>query len=131
MPHPGAILAICAERLGRLHELGQQIRATTAAAIPGADPSAMFFVNLHPNDLTDDKLLSPRSPLSAVADRVVLEITERAALDGVKDAREKIVALRNMGFKIAIDDLGAGYAGLTSFVTLEPGNREARYVSHT
>ena len=25
-----------------------------------------------------------------------------------------------MGFRIAIDDLGAGYAGLTSFATLEP-----------
>jgi EAL domain-containing protein (putative c-di-GMP-specific phosphodiesterase class I) len=25
-----------------------------------------------------------------------------------------------MGFRLAIDDLGAGYAGLTSFATLEP-----------
>ena len=32
----------------------------------------------------------------------------------------RIAALRRMGFRIAIDDLGAGYAGLTSFATLEP-----------
>jgi EAL domain-containing protein (putative c-di-GMP-specific phosphodiesterase class I) len=28
--------------------------------------------------------------------------------------------LREMGFRIAIDDIGAGYAGLTSFAMLEP-----------
>jgi EAL domain-containing protein (putative c-di-GMP-specific phosphodiesterase class I) len=68
----------------------------------------------------DETLLSGASPLSAFADHIVLEITERASLDGVKDARAKIAELRRMGFRIAIDDLGAGYAGLTSFATLEP-----------
>jgi EAL domain-containing protein (putative c-di-GMP-specific phosphodiesterase class I) len=68
----------------------------------------------------DDALVSPESPLSALAKRVVLEITERASLADVKDVRMKIAELRKMGFRIAIDDLGAGYAGLTSFATLEP-----------
>jgi EAL domain-containing protein (putative c-di-GMP-specific phosphodiesterase class I) len=68
----------------------------------------------------DESLLSSKSPLSAMANRVVLEITERASLDGVKDVRDKIAELRRMGFRIAIDDLGAGYAGLTSFASLEP-----------
>jgi EAL domain-containing protein (putative c-di-GMP-specific phosphodiesterase class I) len=38
----------------------------------------------------------------------------------VRDARAKVARLREMGFRIAIDDLGAGYAGLTSFAMLEP-----------
>jgi EAL domain-containing protein (putative c-di-GMP-specific phosphodiesterase class I) len=80
----------------------------------------VFFVNLHSRDLLDDSLFSAKSPLSAIASRVILEITERASLDEVKDARQKIAELRRMGFRIAIDDLGAGYAGLTSFATLEP-----------
>lgn len=63
---------------------------------------------------------SPDAPLSAIASRVVLEITERASLDEVKDARARIADLREIGFMIAIDDLGAGYAGLTSFATLQP-----------
>jgi len=50
----------------------------------------------------------------------VLEITERASLDQVKDVRARVAALREMGFRIAVDDLGAGYAGLTSFALLEP-----------
>jgi len=38
----------------------------------------------------------------------------------VPDASERIARLRGMGYRIAIDDLGAGYAGLTSFASLEP-----------
>lgn len=51
---------------------------------------------------------------------MVIEITERDALDGVKDARARVQRLKERGFRIAIDDLGAGYAGLTSFAVLEP-----------
>jgi EAL domain-containing protein (putative c-di-GMP-specific phosphodiesterase class I) len=119
LPHPGAILD-AAERLGRLDDLGRKIRAAACIPVPQAPPEAVFFINLHARDLMDADLLSGKSPLSAIANRVVLEITERASLDEVKDVRGTIAALRNMGFRIAIDDLGAGYAGLTSFATLEP-----------
>jgi EAL domain-containing protein (putative c-di-GMP-specific phosphodiesterase class I) len=58
--------------------------------------------------------------LSRIAPHVVLEITERAPIDEVRDAPAKIAALRELGFRIAIDDLGAGYAGLSSFAQLQP-----------
>jgi EAL domain-containing protein (putative c-di-GMP-specific phosphodiesterase class I) len=119
LPHPGAILD-AAERLDRLPDLGRMIRKAACLPIPDAAPTAAFFVNLHSRDLMDGTLLAPTSPLSFFAERVVLEITERASLDGVTDVRAKIAELRRMGFRIAIDDLGAGYAGLTSFATLEP-----------
>jgi EAL domain-containing protein (putative c-di-GMP-specific phosphodiesterase class I) len=70
--------------------------------------------------LLDEELVSPDSPLSRIASRVVLEITERASLDDVADSAARVAALRQLGFRIAIDDLGAGYAGLTSFANLEP-----------
>jgi len=50
----------------------------------------------------------------------VLEVTERSAIDDVKDIQVRVGALRRLGFRIAIDDLGAGYAGLSSFAALEP-----------
>src|SRR3984957_5878567 len=109
LPHPGAILD-AAERLGRLDDLGRKIRAAACTPVPAAPPEAVFFINLHARDLMDADLLSGKSPLSAIANRVVLEITERASLDEVKDVRGTIAALRKMGFRIAIDDLGAGYA---------------------
>ena len=50
----------------------------------------------------------------------MLEITERASLERVRDVRGRVVALRSCGFRITTDDLGSGYAGLTSFAVLEP-----------
>jgi EAL domain-containing protein (putative c-di-GMP-specific phosphodiesterase class I) len=119
LPHPGAILD-AAERLGRVMELGSIVRARAAEGLRNAAPDALLFVNLHSRDLLDDALFAANQPLTAIASRVVLEITERAALDDVEDARERVAQLRKLGFRIAVDDLGAGYAGLTSFVTLEP-----------
>jgi EAL domain-containing protein (putative c-di-GMP-specific phosphodiesterase class I) len=119
LPSPAAVLD-AAERLGRLPELGQRIRAASAVPFSEAPEDALLFVNLHAADLNDPTLTSPDAALSKMAHRVVLEITERASLDRVKDPRGRIAELRSMGFRIAIDDLGAGYAGLTSFATIEP-----------
>lgn len=107
-----------AERLRRLPDLGRAIRNAVAARIPSSP--GCVFVNLHAADLLDEHLLDPASSLSAHAANVVLEITERAGLDEVKDARARVESLKRMGYRIAVDDLGAGYAGLTSFAQLEP-----------
>ena len=111
---------LAAERLGRVHELGQAVRARIARAVPELPAGANALVNLHPRDLEDDELYDPRSPLGRVADRVILEITERASLETVAAPRERIESLRKLGFRIAIDDLGAGYAGLSCLALLEP-----------
>lgn len=96
------------------------IRARAAQPFVTLKDEPKLFVNLHVTDLLDPVLLSPSSPLTPIANRVVLEITERSSLDEVKDVRSRIAALRELGFSIAVDDLGAGYAGLTSFTLLEP-----------
>lgn len=120
LPHPGAVLH-AAERLDRLDDLGRRIRALIAEPLgPAGGDGPTIFVNLHPRDLGDDTLIAADAPLAMHARRVIFEITERAALDEVSDARERIAALRDRGYRIAVDDLGAGYAGLTSFVQLEP-----------
>lgn len=119
LPHPAAVLD-AAERLGRLQELGRVVRERTAKVIATAENSPAFFVNLHVRDLLDETLLSEESVLAPFAHHVVLEVTERASLEEVPDVRQRIGALRELGFRIAVDDLGAGYAGLNSFALLEP-----------
>jgi EAL domain-containing protein (putative c-di-GMP-specific phosphodiesterase class I) len=119
LPHPSALFD-AAERLERTSDLGRSIRRRIPGPVASAPPEAHLFVNLHPKDLVDDDLFSPQSPLAMHASRVVLEITERASLHGVGDLHARIAQLRKMGFRIAIDDIGAGYAGLTSFAMLEP-----------
>lgn len=71
-------------------------------------------------DLNEVSLYLATSKLSGIAKRVVLEITERASFDHVKNIRARAAVLRQLGFRIALDDLGAGYAGLSSFAMLEP-----------
>jgi EAL domain-containing protein (putative c-di-GMP-specific phosphodiesterase class I)/signal transduction histidine kinase/CheY-like chemotaxis protein len=120
LPGPGQLLD-AASRLGALTELGRRIRECVLepfARLRGVSP--MLFVNLHPQDLSDPELLDESLPLAAMADRVVLEITERASLGDIENVRGKVARLRDLGFRIAVDDLGAGYAGLTSFALLEP-----------
>lgn len=119
LPKPETLLD-AAERLGRVHTLGQVLRARAADAISRAPDVGALFVNLHPKELTDPTLTSPAAPLSRVASRVVLEITERESLHGIGDVRERIATLRRLGFRLALDDLGAGYAGLSSFALIEP-----------
>ncbi len=118
LPHPGAVLD-AAERLGQLDQLGRKVRISAPVPMAGAG-EAVLFVNLHPRDLGDEELFDAGSPLGRMASKVVLEITERAAIDEISDVRERLVRLRKLGFRMAVDDLGAGYAGLSCFAALEP-----------
>ncbi len=119
LPHPGAVLD-AAERLERIPALGRQVRAQTAKLIADAPPQrGAVFVNLHVLDLMDKQLTSAFAPLSKVASRVVLEITERTSLEGHIDLRYRVAELRELGYRIAIDDLGGGHARMSTFTLLD------------
>ena len=104
-----------AENLNRVHEVGRIVRRKVANECESLEGNLKIFNNLHPLDLTDDDLFSQRSPFASHADKLVIEVMERKALDTIADAKEKIKRLSQMGFSIAIDDMGAGYSGLSSF----------------
>ena len=108
-----------AERLDQVRELGRTIRRSVAVTA-GHTRGVMFFVNLHAEDLEDEALYDPGSPLSALAPEIVLEITERNPLEAVPEVRERVERLRTLGYRLAVDDLGSGYSGLASFACLEP-----------
>jgi EAL domain-containing protein (putative c-di-GMP-specific phosphodiesterase class I)/CheY-like chemotaxis protein len=107
------------ERLDRIQQIGRTVRAAVANAIAAAPSNALLFVNVHGLELTDEELYSAASPLAQHSNRVVLEITERTSIDpSVGSAR--VAMLRRLGYRIAVDDLGAGYAALGALATLEP-----------
>jgi EAL domain-containing protein (putative c-di-GMP-specific phosphodiesterase class I) len=119
LPHPGAILD-AAERLERVTTLGRAVRAQAAKVIASVPiERGLVFINLHLHDLFDKQLTSPFAPLSKVASRVVLEITERTSLEGQIDLRYRVAELRELGFQIAIDDLGGGHARMGTFSPLD------------
>ena len=70
-----------------------------------------LFLNLHPQDLLDREPGTDHTPLVGIADKVVLEITERQAVGHQPEVERNLDRLRKLGFTVAVDDLGAGYAG--------------------
>jgi EAL domain-containing protein (putative c-di-GMP-specific phosphodiesterase class I) len=108
-----------AERLDRVHDLGRVVRRAVAAAAEQAPERVNLFVNVHGLELADEEMFGPANPLVALAPRVVLEITERTGLDPAAGP-SRVAMLRKLGFRIAVDDLGAGYAALGALASLEP-----------
>lgn len=113
------VLITTAERLGRIHDLGRAVRASVARAISAAPPGVLLFVNIHALELIDEELFDPRGALAAVAPRIVLEITERIGIDPIAGPA-RVAMLRNLGYQIAVDDLGAGYSALGALATMAP-----------
>ena len=116
---PSAVLD-AAERLQRTSDVGRRVRGLVAERLAFAPPDVTMFINLHPLDLLDGQLSSGMDPLAPYASRVVCELTERSRLGDLDDARERVAALKRAGFRVAIDDIGSGYSGLSSFALLEP-----------
>jgi EAL domain-containing protein (putative c-di-GMP-specific phosphodiesterase class I) len=116
---PGAFLE-AAGQLGRVHDVGRVVRRKASEPMNRLSLPALLFVNLHAIELSDETLTSPSAPLTAIAPRVVLAITGRASLESIDDVPSRVARLRELGFRIAIDDLGAGHSGLTSVARLEP-----------
>jgi EAL domain-containing protein (putative c-di-GMP-specific phosphodiesterase class I) len=107
-----------AERKGRRAPLGRRIRRIAAGdlvRVPGD-----VFLNLGPEDLLDPELYDGGGPLARFATRIVLEITEHAPLNGVPNLSGRLQRLRDLGFRLAVDDLGAGYSGHVNLAILEP-----------
>ncbi|MDH5671884.1 MAG: EAL domain-containing protein [Myxococcales bacterium] len=119
LPHPGALFD-AAERLEQVDVLNRRIRELAPQPVAERLDNELLFLNLHVADLCDETLVDRATPLASIASRVVLEVTERTSLEKVPGVRSRVAELREMGFRIAVDDLGAGYAGLSSFALLEP-----------
>jgi EAL domain-containing protein (putative c-di-GMP-specific phosphodiesterase class I)/GGDEF domain-containing protein len=47
------------------------------------------------------------------AHQLILEITETMVMEDLQKGRETLLALKDLGFQLAIDDFGAGYSSLT------------------
>ncbi len=105
-----------AERIGKVDELDALCRRAVLSGAGELPPDALLFVNVSPQVLDHESLAGRRlvEEVEAVGlgpERVVIEITERSTerLDVV--VREA-ARLRRLGFKLALDDVGSGNAGL-------------------
>ncbi|MBU3185825.1 EAL domain-containing protein [Clostridium estertheticum] len=84
-----------------------------------------LFVNIDPAVLKDDhfikgftKELLAKYNISPTS--LIFEITEKTSIDCYKNFSEVIDYYKNQGYKIAIDDVGTGYSGLTTIAKTRP-----------
>ncbi|MEM6532808.1 MAG: EAL domain-containing response regulator [Myxococcota bacterium] len=118
--NPLKILA-AAERCGLIHEVGEVVAERASEWLVRMPSHLLLFMNLHPSELSNpDRLVQRLQPLAWAAERVVLEITERSKLLDFESWDESAERLTSMGFKLAVDDLGAGYNSLSTLVALRP-----------
>lgn len=113
-------LFTAAEEADEVLALEDRIRRSVAALLDSVSPDEPVFVNVHPAVLDDPRLLDADAPLSRYAERVIIEISERAPLSSVEHLPDRLAALRGLGYRIAIDDLGADYRGLCAFAEANP-----------
>ena len=105
-----------AERTGRGHDLDAMSFDAIFRRCGELPGDSQLFVNVSPATFTHHSFsaaaLADRARLGGFSpSRVVLEITERAAIPAGL-LREKVDELHAQGFQVALDDVGAGNAGL-------------------
>ena len=71
-------------------------------------------------DFTPKHLSEYVTELGLKSENIVLEITERVAIQEWDVFKKTLRQFRNNGFKVAIDDMGAGYSSLQAIAELEP-----------
>lgn len=122
MKFPDLIFGV-AERTNRVHALSRVLRQIIVDELMvGGSEERLHFINIHPSDL-DDPLFAKETldgELTNFASSIVFELTERAAIGDYRRVKTFFSALRERGYRLAIDDLGSGYAGLTALAELDP-----------
>ena len=113
----GEIIPV-AERVGLVRMLDFRVLELVVAELAAA-PDLQASVNVSPNSAIDPHWWQGLGALlranSDAAGRLIVEITETAAIHDLNDARGFVTRVKDLGCRIAIDDFGAGY---TSFRNL-------------
>ncbi len=114
-----------AERADKLYALDKLTREQAILGIDGLERHQRIFLNI-PAQILHDPDFSPGQTLALLQRRgltpnnVVLEITERSSIEDFSTAKKVIDHYRSQGYRIAIDDAGAGYSSLQAIAEIQP-----------
>lgn len=110
---------------GALWALERLCRTVAIERLPALEPDQLVFLNIEPESFHDPqlrhetfRLLLGRHGLDP--GRVVLELTEHAAVRDFDEMRRVLEEVREAGFRLAMDDVGSGYAGLQTIAEIRP-----------
>lgn len=123
--HSPLVLFETAARLGRLIELERLVMSRAAQRFRELSLPGQLFLNVTADTLLTarehiDDLAAEFSTLGLPTSRVVIELTETRPIDDLALLDGSLAALRERGFRIALDDLGEGFASLRRWMEMRP-----------
>lgn len=123
--HSPINLLTTARHAGRLNELEMVCRENACRRYSHQQLQGKLFLNVSPETLLDaahrpGRTLELLHKYNISADSVVIELTEQTPTDDFELLDAALHHYRDMGFSIALDDLGAGYSGLRMWSELRP-----------
>jgi EAL domain-containing protein (putative c-di-GMP-specific phosphodiesterase class I) len=114
-----------AEANDALWSLERLCRRRALEGVPALEPDQLLFLNIEPDSAHDPQLTGPQF-LDGLAEaglsprQVVLELTEHSAVRDFVAFRRTLERFRALGFRLAMDDVGSGYAGLQAIAEIAP-----------
>ncbi|MBX0357090.1 EAL domain-containing protein [Halobacillus sp. Nhm2S1] len=115
-----------AAQTNRLFQLEKHTRKLAIDSItPYLQKDQQLWVNLTPNVVHDDSF-TPGFTHTVLQNtkvnpaQIVFEITEHSAISDFQSFRKLLEHYREQGFKVAIDDVGAGYSSMQMISELKP-----------
>ncbi|CAM4070567.1 bifunctional diguanylate cyclase/phosphodiesterase [Vreelandella rituensis] len=114
-----------ATQAGFLVELDLLCRRLAIRRFAELDLPGMLFLNVMPltiveRDFREGLTLSYIAQAGLPAERVVIELTEHVPIHDYALMCQAVEHYRDMGFQVALDDLGAGYSSLRHWSELRP-----------
>lgn len=121
---PMALFAM-ARKCGLVTELEYLARRTVLEAFASQKLPGKIFLNISPDILIQKysksgETLKYIEALGLQPNQVIIELTENAQTLDYQLMRDATHHYRNMGFEIAIDDLGEGFSGLRLWSEIRP-----------
>ena len=118
-------LFTAAERHGLRRQLEQVCRETVFRGFARLQLPGKLFINSSPDCLGDDLFFNGSTidllhQIGISPSRVVIELTENQRINDCKDIQQALSHYRSLGYQIAIDDLGEGFANLRMWSEIQP-----------
>ncbi|HEV2568907.1 putative bifunctional diguanylate cyclase/phosphodiesterase [Sphingomonas sp.] len=111
-----------AEECGLIADLSMSVMRQALEEAKNWDPSLTLSVNIAPAQLRDPwfahKIVKLLVETGFPANRLEIEITERALAENMGVAQSVIGSLKNQGVRLALDDFGTGYSSLSNLRAL-------------
>jgi diguanylate cyclase (GGDEF)-like protein len=112
-----------AATVGATHRLERVCRFRSIAAAAGIPAGCHLFLNMSPHVLEEQNAGLSREVIEQshlAQERIVLEITEKQAIADFDLLKRALLYYYRQGFKVAIDDAGAGHNSLRAVTEVRP-----------